>query len=231
MPLVVVLLVMFSTSAHCFVRGFSRERLISKVLRTFSSISSAPYWKDGVSFGCTGCGRCCQNEGEVWLNTEEISSIVSDLKLPADDVLNLYSEEVRGGWIKLKSKVLPDDSNHESSMTHKEQCIFLDSNGKTCSIYKSRPIQCRTYPYWPRLLSNQSEWDAEIVVPDDEKGKHWSPTTGGCEGINHKSAKIVPPHQMYMNSRLYDLYYSKFPLMSLARDRVKLLETVDFTNV
>lgn len=31
----------------------------------------------------------------------------------------------------------------------KQPCYFLKDN--KCSIYKNRPEQCRTYPYWPRL--------------------------------------------------------------------------------
>jgi hypothetical protein len=57
------------------------------------------FWKDGLQFGCTGCGRCCQNEGEVWLNSDEFHDLVDTLKLPADDVVDVYIDEVNG-WVR-----------------------------------------------------------------------------------------------------------------------------------
>ena len=68
-------------------------------------------------------------------------------------------------------------------------CIFLNPIGQ-CSIYDVRPIQCRTYPFWPSILKNKQTWEEEAVLPDDidiEEGtndRHWSSELGGCEGIS-----------------------------------------------
>ena len=70
-----------------------------------------------------------------------------------------------------------------------DACIFLNPIGQ-CSIYDVRPIQCRTYPFWPSILKNKQTWEDEAVLPDDiyiEEGtndRHWSPELGGCEGIS-----------------------------------------------
>ena len=67
-------------------------------------------------------------------------------------------------------------------------CTFLNPIGQ-CSIYDVRPIQCRTYPFWPSILKNKQTWEEEAVLPDDidiEEGtndRHWSSELGGCEGI------------------------------------------------
>jgi hypothetical protein len=53
-------------------------------------------------------------------------------------------------------------------------CIFLDSTGR-CGIYAARPVQCRTYPFWPELVSNEADWRREARR---------------CEGINRGS--VVP---------------------------------------
>jgi len=45
-------------------------------------------------------------------------------------------------------------------------CVFLDPFGQ-CSIYDVRPVQCRTYPFWPSLLESKEDWDNEAVLPDD----------------------------------------------------------------
>jgi Fe-S-cluster containining protein len=39
------------------------------------------------------------------------------------------------------------------------RCIFLDEQMR-CRIYKVRPLQCRTYPFWPELM-NPKAWRAE----------------------------------------------------------------------
>jgi len=67
-------------------------------------------------------------------------------------------------------------------------CTFLNPIGQ-CSIYDVRPIQCRTYPFWPSIVKNKQTWEEEAVLPDDidiEEGtnnRHWSSESGGCEGI------------------------------------------------
>lgn len=60
-----------------------------------SSTQNDLFWTDGLKFGCTGCGRCCQNEGEVYLDTDEFSEIASHLKLSQEDFLSIYAEKVR----------------------------------------------------------------------------------------------------------------------------------------
>jgi Fe-S-cluster containining protein len=39
-------------------------------------------------------------------------------------------------------------------------CIFLDATGQ-CGIYAVRPIQCRTYPFWPELVNSETAWRRE----------------------------------------------------------------------
>jgi hypothetical protein len=49
---------------------------------------------------------------------------------------------------------------------------------------------------------------------DIEKGKVWTPENGGCEGINHKDAPIVPVKTIHRNHQLYKLYNDVFPFIS-----------------
>jgi Fe-S-cluster containining protein len=53
-------------------------------------------------------------------------------------------------------------------------CIFLDAEGK-CVIYAVRPVQCRTYPFWPELVNSEADWRREAHR---------------CEGINR--GNVVP---------------------------------------
>lgn len=54
-------------------------------------------------------------------------------------------------------------------------CIFLDTEGK-CGIYAVRPVQCRTYPFWPELVYSEAAWRREA---------------GRCEGINRGNVVSV----------------------------------------
>jgi Fe-S-cluster containining protein len=82
------------------------------------------------------------------------------------------------GWVKMKMRSNTKDSlkavqspnlegedNQTNDLkTSTSRCIFLGEDGKECSIYEARPIQCRTYPFWPRLLENPESWEAEGVL-------------------------------------------------------------------
>lgn len=124
-----------------------------------SDISREIWWENGLKFGCTACGRCCQNEGEVWLDDDEFADLALYLQESPLAVLDRYSENLISGWVKMKSN-LSDDPKLSN------RCIFLGTDGKQCSIYEARPIQCRTYPFWPRLLSTPENWQEEAVIAE-----------------------------------------------------------------
>lgn len=50
-------------------------------------------------------------------------------------------------------------------------CIFWN-NG--CTVYKDRPIQCSTYPFWSWILKDQESWnDVKLGCPGINNGKLW----------------------------------------------------------
>lgn len=53
---------------------------------------------------------------------------------------------------------------NEVSTKRGYDCVFLridSNNGKAlCSIYESRPQQCRSWPFWPENLRGSSAWRA-----------------------------------------------------------------------
>lgn len=191
-----------------------------------STLTDKVWWKDGLQFSCTGCGRCCQNDGEVWFDTDEFFDLCKLLNITFEEAIDKYTESVHSGWIKIKNKI-PNGVDDD-------QCVFLDKDGKSCSVYEARPIQCRTYPYWPSLLVNSSAWDNEAVVPDSVVGKHWSREQGGCEGINNVEAEVVQPDTIRRNNEVYRRYTDQYPLtMTLPSpsDRPRLLAKLDIIKV
>jgi len=119
-------------------------------------------------------------------------------------------------------------------------CIFLNPIGQ-CSIYDVRPIQCRTYPFWPSILKNKQTWEEEAVLPDDiviEEGtndRHWSSELGGCEGISltnedstthdtiitnadvkqDEDSTIVQRHEIISKMKAAKKHWKRFPIQEI----------------
>lgn len=179
-----------------------------------SGLRAAPFWQDGLHFGCTGCGKCCKNEGDVFFSIDEFSDLAARMKVPAETVLEQYADKVIGDWGKMKSVASPKSSLFPAQQpaVGDEQCVFLEEDGRTCGVYESRPVQCRTFPYWPSLLQNKDAWDGagpSAAKTDDQGVGRGSNSV--CEGIDHAHAPLVPPATIHQNSQLYNAYISAFP--------------------
>ena len=121
-----------------------------------------PWYKDGLKFKCTECGKCCTGSpGHVWLSDDEIIAMAEHLKLSIDDFAMRYLRLVNG-----RIALLEDPRTYD--------CIFLKD--KKCQIYSLRPKQCRTFPWWQRNLKSREDWNEAASY---------------CEGIN-PAAPIVP---------------------------------------
>ena len=120
------------------------------------------WYKDGLRFECTGCGKCCTGSpGYVWIEEEEIEEISSYLNISKEHFLKTYTRQIGQRY-----SLLEDASNYD--------CIFLKDK-KLCTIYKARPKQCRTYPFWPAILKSEKSWSDEATR---------------CEGINDDAPLI-----------------------------------------
>jgi len=202
------------------MKSSGNQQMVKQLVGQAEHAEKSKWWSsdEGLTFGCTGCGRCCQNDGVVWLDTDEFADLCYSLKLSHEEVLDKYSDQIMSGWVKLKNKPA------EKGADEADRCIFLDEDGRKCTIYESRPVQCRTYPYWPKLLFNSSAFTAQAVMPDDApSGPYWSATAGGCEGINHANATKVSPKQIHRNAALYEAYTDQFPFMESGDDKQRLL--------
>jgi len=106
---------------------------------------NSPWYADGLHFECTGCGQCCTGSpGYIWVNETEIEQIAAHLNLSVKDFARRYLRKIKGEFSLLE-------------MPETYDCIFLKE--KKCQIYSIRPTQCRTFPWWPRLLKTKEEWE------------------------------------------------------------------------
>jgi Fe-S-cluster containining protein len=119
-----------------------------------SKLNTLPWYEKGVSFTCTECGACCTGgPGAVWISEEDSKQIAALLDISLEQFYKTYTRLIDG------RRSLLERSNYD--------CIFLE--GKKCSIYKARPVQCQTFPFWPTMLDSKENWDAAASY---------------CEGIN-----------------------------------------------
>lgn len=124
-----------------------------------------PWYAGGLAFECSQCGRCCAGpeEGYVWLTLEEVKAIADHIGLPFEKVRDGYCRTV-GGRL-----TLIEQANND--------CIFLIDNPnppghRMCPVYQVRPLQCRTWPFWPGNLASPKAWNAAAKrCPGVNRGK------------------------------------------------------------
>ncbi len=124
---------------------------------------SKAWWKDGVRFECQGSGKCCVSRGEygfVYLTLEDRRALAKHFGLSTRAFSKAYCDKDENGYWKVADF-------HES-------CRFLQ--GKQCGVYEARPVQCRTWPFWPEVMSAKA-WAKEVAAfcPGVGKGRLWTP--------------------------------------------------------
>lgn len=112
-----------------------------------------PWYVDGLAFECTCCGNCCTGpEGAVWFDEAEGKAMAEHLGMEHKEFLAAYARKING-----------HRSLRERETEHGFDCVFLDREtepGKAfCSIYEVRPVQCRTWPFWPEVIRSRAAWD------------------------------------------------------------------------
>ena len=123
---------------------------------------SAKWYQDGLKFRCSGCGDCCTGApGYVWVNKEEIAQIAAQVEMDVDEFEQKY---VRKVGIR---KSLVEYSNGD--------CVFFDTEKRSCTVYEARPRQCRTWPFWDSNIRSPETWAETCeACPGSGKGKLYS---------------------------------------------------------
>lgn len=106
---------------------------------------SEPWYKDGLAFECTRCGKCCTGEpGFVWVNDAEIDALAEAVGETREEFLALRTK-LLGGRRSLREKANGD-------------CVFWDRE-QGCTVYEQRPRQCRTWPFWESNVATPEDWE------------------------------------------------------------------------
>jgi Fe-S-cluster containining protein len=95
-------------------------------------------------FQCqSGCTNCCTQQGEVYLAAGDVDRIATYFGLTRRKFLSRYCEKDAEGDLRL-------------STPPGKHCHFLTATG--CSIHEVKPLQCRTFPFWPEHVTNKRAW-------------------------------------------------------------------------
>jgi Fe-S-cluster containining protein len=114
----------------------------------------------GLHFSCTRCSSCCRHTpGYVFLSEKDIANLLSATGLPRADFLRKYCRIVSvNGFYRLS---LREKQNYD--------CIFWADN--VCQVYKKRPLQCQSYPFWSSIINSDSSWqEQKKMCPGIDKG-------------------------------------------------------------
>ena len=123
-----------------------------------------PWWHSGLRFECQGTGRCCVSRGEygyVYVNLADRRRFAQFLGIPTRQFTRDYCVKTDGYFH------LDNDG---------AACRFLD--GSRCSVYEARPLQCRTWPFWPENM----------------RPKAWAEAARHCAGIGQGA--VIPADEI-----------------------------------
>jgi len=125
--------------------------------------SLSPWYHEGLQFECQACGCCCSGgSGYVWVTQEEIDKIATQMELDS-----LMFEQVFVWTVTAEKRSLKEYPNGD--------CVLLGDKTRRCRVYKERPIQCRTWPFWWNNLYSPSTWaTAAATCPGCNTGKLYS---------------------------------------------------------
>ena len=101
---------------------------------------------------CENCaGNCCIGEsGYIWVDPNEVLDISNFLGISLDSFYEKYLKKVK---YRFSLKEIEYNGGYK--------CIFFDEKKRGCGIYKVRPTQCRTFPFWEHFKTNIKEVEDE----------------------------------------------------------------------
>lgn len=106
---------------------------------------TVPWYRDGLHFRCTQCGKCCTGSpGFVWITEEEMAEMANFLNLTAAVFKRLYVRRMGQRHLLIEKK----SQNHS--------CVFYQN--QMCQVYAARPLQCRAYPFWRENIHSEKSW-------------------------------------------------------------------------
>jgi len=101
------------------------------------------WYEKGLRFSCQECRSCCGGApGYVWVTREEMDLLAAFLGKTTKGFREESVRRVDRRW-SLKERANGD-------------CVLVGEQG--CRAYEARPVQCRTWPFWPENVRSEQRW-------------------------------------------------------------------------
>lgn len=132
-----------------------------------------------LRFECTGCGACCRGRGDYWIEASraEQRRIQRFLK-------------ISWTWFRRRYVTLYEDGT-EGLRWDGDRCVFLDRDDR-CRVYAARPMQCRSYPFWPEVAASRASWRAAARECEGIGRGAVIPLAHVLERLRHRNRKRAP---------------------------------------
>jgi Fe-S-cluster containining protein len=132
-----------------------------------------------MRFECqSGCTKCCEQQGFVYLTEEDIPRLAGFLQMAAAAFEKRYVYRTR----HLRRLRVPRHA----------QCEFLKDGG--CSVHAAKPLQCAAFPFWPELVGHKKNWRA---------AGEWCPGIGKGALVQIEAARAVAERMKSSHPGLY----------------------------
>jgi uncharacterized protein len=133
-----------------------------------------------MRFKCQpGCIKCCEEKGFVYLSPSDVMRIAEFLRMKASDFEARY--------------VYSTKNVNRLRVPRHSECPFLSPEG--CTVHPVKPIQCRTFPFWPELINDKKEWN---------KTAEWCPGIGKGPQVPTKLVRISAQEMQQGYPYMYD---------------------------
>ncbi len=113
-----------------------------------SNIPMKYFERRPLRFQCTQCGGCCKG------GTDHYVHLLAKEAERIRKYLGLTENWFRRRYLRCLNDELILVSEPGGN------CVFLQTDGH-CRVYRARPLQCKTYPFWPENLSSRRSWERE----------------------------------------------------------------------
>ena len=131
---------------------------------TDNAAADTVWYASGLRFTCTQCGNCCTGgPGYVWISVEEVVRLARHLKLSPEQVVERYCRKIDGKFSLRERRNARGEYDCVFLKEQKQQRTEGDETivytKRVCTIYEARPLQCRTWPFWPENLKDEQSWN------------------------------------------------------------------------
>ncbi|GHV84977.1 zinc/iron-chelating domain-containing protein [Spirochaetia bacterium] len=110
------------------------------------------FYAGGLRFSCTRCSDCCRHEaGFVFLSQADLRLLAEGLQKEYTEIMESYCR-----WVPTLVPALGGSEQLSLKEKSNFDCIFWQDG---CTVYQSRPLQCRTFPFWESVLCSPHIWE------------------------------------------------------------------------